>query len=216
MTFIQTFTGKAFDLFDPKVEDVCLDDIAGPLSRQCRWNGQCRCFYSVAQHSLHVADLLQRAGASSRVQLIGLLHDAHEAYTGDIVSPLLRMLYVQNPAFTTGGTEPDFVEDGMYGVQARISTAIFAALIPGMPDGCETPVEGRAWCRADQQSLLTEVRDLFNGPPMPGWTEGIDAQPDPQPLNAPIQPQFAEDLCRRAYNTLRDRVEIEMTEGDEA
>jgi len=212
MTFIQTFSGKAFDLFDPKVEDVCLEDIAGPLSRQCRWNGQCRCFYSVAQHSMHVADLLKRAGAPARLQLIGLLHDAREAYTGDIVNPLMKMLFVQTPWYSYGKREQDFA-DHVLDLEAEIREAIFAALIPGMPDGCETTEEASAWNWADTVSRLTEVRDLFTDPPVRDWTKGIYVQPDQFPLNAPIQPQFAEELFCKAYTTLRDRVEAEMMES---
>jgi hypothetical protein len=67
--------------FDPHV-------IADSLSKQCRFNGHTREFYSVAQHSLRVLDLLVRWHAPHKHQLAGLLHDASEAYVGDLIMPL--------------------------------------------------------------------------------------------------------------------------------
>lgn len=67
--------------FDPHV-------IAESLSKQCRFNGHTREFYSVAQHSLLVLDLLVRWHAPHRHQLAGLLHDTSEAYVGDLILPL--------------------------------------------------------------------------------------------------------------------------------
>lgn len=85
MTWIQTYTGKAFDLLadSTHVADVCLDDIAHALSNTCRFNGHVREFYSVAEHSVHVASLVPE-----EFRRAALLHDAAEAYCGDVVSPL--------------------------------------------------------------------------------------------------------------------------------
>ena len=84
---IHTYTGIAFDLRDPKPEMVCLEDIVHSLSLMNRFNGAALFPYSVAQHSLHVAELL-----SPVLRLDGLLHDAAEAYIGDMVSPLKQVL----------------------------------------------------------------------------------------------------------------------------
>ncbi len=84
---IHTFTGIAFDLRDPRPEMVCLEDIVHSLSLMNRFNGAALFPYSVAQHSLHVAELLPPA-----LRLDGLLHDAAEAYIGDMVSPLKQVL----------------------------------------------------------------------------------------------------------------------------
>ena len=83
-TWIETYTGVKFDLMKPRTEDVNLADIAHALSMICRYTGHCKQFHSVAQHSVLVARLLDREDTS----IYGLLHDAHEAYIGDISTPL--------------------------------------------------------------------------------------------------------------------------------
>ena len=82
---MKTHSGINFNINSPKVEDIDIRDIAVSLSKQCRFNGHCHGFYSVAQHSLLVSDYCEN-------KLWGLLHDAAEAYIGDIVSPVKRQL----------------------------------------------------------------------------------------------------------------------------
>lgn len=90
--WIQTYTGKAFDLLSPDPSQVHIDDIAHALSNICRFNGHSIAHYSVAQHSVLLADQLATDGASIEVQRWALLHDAAEAYCGDIVRPLKSLL----------------------------------------------------------------------------------------------------------------------------
>ena len=78
-----THTGTLFDLSAPRAQDVHLRDIAHSLSMQCRFNGHTREFYSVAQHCVLMAGLVPPPS-----RLAALFHDAAEAYTGDILSPL--------------------------------------------------------------------------------------------------------------------------------
>jgi len=85
-----TSTGKDFDPFNPKPEDIDIEDIARGLSRTCRFAGQLQAdreYYSVAQHSVIMTKWAQidLEGPETCKQL--LLHDASEAYLGDIVSP---------------------------------------------------------------------------------------------------------------------------------
>ncbi|AEH38047.1 hypothetical protein [Halopiger xanaduensis] len=83
---IETYSGCGFDVFDPDPDDVRLLDIAAGLAHACRFGGHCRRFYSVAHHSIHVSRELP--ADSPRLQLLGLLHDAGEAYVGDVPRPL--------------------------------------------------------------------------------------------------------------------------------
>lgn len=83
MSWIQTYTRRRFELFDPRADQVDIDDIAQALSQLCRFGGHTRRFYSVAEHSVHVSHLV-----APEHQLEGLMHDAAEAYVQDLVRPL--------------------------------------------------------------------------------------------------------------------------------
>lgn len=87
MTWIITRSGKRFDLLEPTAAMIDPADIAWSLSMQCRFNGHAKAYYSVAQHCLVVAELVP-----AQYQLEALLHDATEAYVGDLVSPLKQAL----------------------------------------------------------------------------------------------------------------------------
>jgi 5'-deoxynucleotidase YfbR-like HD superfamily hydrolase len=84
---IKTFTGRV-DPLNPVVDEINIEDIAHALSRQCRYNGHCVGFISVARHCIWVASHLETEGFDETVQLTGLLHDAAEAYLGDLVRPI--------------------------------------------------------------------------------------------------------------------------------
>ena len=81
--WLQTFSGRKFWPLDSIPEDIYIEDIAHALSLICRFGGHCSEFYSVAQHSVLVA-----GAVTQEHKLWALLHDATEAYLGDIVRPL--------------------------------------------------------------------------------------------------------------------------------
>ena len=91
-----TRSGYLFDILEPDPNMVDINEIAHCLSYECRYNGHIPGdnFLSVAEHSVAVCERIQRDvdSGSVNVYLIALLHDAHEAYTGDIVAPLKRLL----------------------------------------------------------------------------------------------------------------------------
>jgi len=84
---IRTISGRKIDPFNIQQDDICIEDIAHSLSMQCRYNGHSRHFYSVAEHSILVSQCLPAS-----CQLWGLLHDATEAYIGDMISPIKHRL----------------------------------------------------------------------------------------------------------------------------
>ena len=94
---IQTYSG---DLFNPLAADgedcgpIHLFDIAHALSNLCRFNGHVKRFYSVGEHSLYVSTLLDtpKYSNSRELQRWGLMHDAAEAYLGDMVRPIKQKM----------------------------------------------------------------------------------------------------------------------------
>ncbi|MFT4062551.1 MAG: hypothetical protein QM642_09380 [Edaphocola sp.] len=85
--YFNTAYGKVVNLNKPEPSTINMADIAAGLSKVCRFGGQLLDFYSVAQHSLLVA-----AMAPPELKLAALLHDASEAYLGDVISPLKHIL----------------------------------------------------------------------------------------------------------------------------
>lgn len=87
--YLHTRTGRKIDITKVKPEDIEIEDIAHALSQICRFNGHTSCFYSVAQHSVRVS-----MSVAPPFALEGLLHDAAEAYLGDMVRPLKDLIPV--------------------------------------------------------------------------------------------------------------------------
>lgn len=85
--WMQTKTGRKFDLTNVHPIEVDIEDIAHALSMQCRFNGHTHKFLSVAEHSVNVMALMPRT-MSIDGRLAALLHDAPEAYVGDLISPI--------------------------------------------------------------------------------------------------------------------------------
>lgn len=83
---IKLNSGAEFDFLQPWASNFTLDDIAHGLANQCRYAGQCRNFYSIAEHSLHVSQ------CAAGFELEALMHDAAEAFMGDITRPLKQLL----------------------------------------------------------------------------------------------------------------------------
>lgn len=77
------YQDKSLDLYKLKPEDIQIKDIATALSKICRYAGRISEFYSVAQHSVIVSKK-----ASPKLAFAALLHDAAEAYIGDVISPI--------------------------------------------------------------------------------------------------------------------------------
>lgn len=89
--WITTFTGLHWYPKDPEGSEYRISDIAHALSLTCRFSGQCREFYSVAEHSVMVSKIVQGLVDEDRtpgIGLWGLLHDASEAYLTDLPRPV--------------------------------------------------------------------------------------------------------------------------------
>jgi len=89
---IRLRSGRYFDLANPQPDCFTVADIAGALSKICRFGGQISRFYSVAEHCCNCWRIAVCDGFPPAVQLACLLHDAAEAFIGDVVKPLKIML----------------------------------------------------------------------------------------------------------------------------
>jgi hypothetical protein len=85
--WIQTYSGIKFHFTEPDPAEININDIAHALSNLCRFTGHVRKYYSVAEHSIYVSQLVP-----SRLALAGLLHDAAEAYIGDMAKPIKEQM----------------------------------------------------------------------------------------------------------------------------
>jgi len=83
---MRTVSGRMIDVERFEVSAFDPRDVAHSLSMQCRFNGHTKRFYSVAEHCLYVADLCHGAGVDA--EFWGLMHDAAEAYIGDVTRPM--------------------------------------------------------------------------------------------------------------------------------
>lgn len=95
MSWILTANGNELDMAYPQAQKVVLADVAHALSQINRFNGHCRRPYSVAEHSLLVLDIVERlfaTTANTNHRLAALMHDAHEAYIGDLATPLKQLV----------------------------------------------------------------------------------------------------------------------------
>lgn len=185
--WVQTTSGGKFHLHDPDPAEVNIRDIAEALSKICRFTGRTQQFYSVAQHSCHVTELLPLSAKP-----YGILHDAHEAFTGDLVMPMRGVLTAQ----------------AGYDIWAEICKDIERAIheafgLPWPPH----PALAKMLEEADRVALATERRDLMADGPM--WEVKLPA-PDKKVLRswawAEAHHKFLtcfEDVCKTRPEMVR-------------
>lgn len=178
-TKIVTYTGKSFDLLNPTPDMVCIEDIAHALANICRYTGHVREFYSVAQHCVLMVKTDLPGNPLQR-----LLHDAAEAYVGDIASPWKQCLIVHD--FDISVKEWETKIQGVIGLALGVDLAHSAEVK-----------------EADNRMYFTEVRDL-----MPPSDEFGKRQGNLKPLEEKIicwHPLVAEGMFLATYDSLRGK-----------
>lgn len=158
------FSGKAVNPLRLSPGDIDIVDIAHALSRQCRYNGHVKGYLSVARHCIWVAYQLRAQGYGPKVQLAGLLHDAAEAYMGDMIRPLKH----------------GEVGEAYMAAEATVEATIFAAFnVSGVPAevlheadnfillNVELPEKGARWTwdsepETDRHDYLMLFHELYN------------------------------------------------------
>jgi hypothetical protein len=180
-----TASGRAFYAADPRPEDVSIDDVAAHLSRICRFGGALSAeilldfymkfeLYSVAQHSVLVAD-----NVPEPFRLRALLHDAAEAYIGDMIKPIKLVLA---PLFGP--------------LEAGVHRAVLARF--GLPEFDEEA--DAAIAVADYRAALTERRDLLPDNAAVNWGAPTE-EPFPERV-IPLLPSGARALFLQRFNEL--------------
>lgn len=139
---IKTASGIYYDFINPVIESININDIAIGLSKICRFGGQLPgdTFYTVAEHSVLCVGLAVQDGVSDDSVLKAiLLHDASEAYCGDVVKPLKNL-----------------VGDAYVEIEKLTEKVI------GLRFGVDFEKNHRIIKRYDMQMLMAEKRFLFN------------------------------------------------------
>lgn len=204
-----TASGRAFWSLDPRPEDVRIEDIAAQLSRICRFGGALKpgvSFYSVAQHSVLVS-----YNVPEEYALEGLLHDAAEAYVGDVIKPIKSALVPEYDAVYVmlrdamrerGGDDP--LTQRAYQVflamapnYKRIEKRVMAAIRTrfGLPQE-----ESEFIKVADYRAVLTEHRDLQLDTGEVDW--GLAKLPPYEEKIIPASPNDAYWLFMDRFNQL--------------
>lgn len=148
-THMELASGAYLDLAAPEPV-MTLADVAQGLANCCRYAGQTRTFYSVAEHAVHVACRLTELGAEAPVALAGLHHDDAEAFTGDITRPLKLAM----PAFRP-------IED-----------RVFAAVVRALGLGA-LPFDDPRVKEADDWALAMEAHHLLPSQGRGWFCEGL-------------------------------------------
>lgn len=171
--WVQTATGRRFDLPEPRLDQIHMADIAIGLAREGRYGNQTGfrwlISYSVAQHVVHCSRV-----CPAELAWDCLMHDAAEAYLGDVPKPFKRMLQKYQDT-----------EEAIMGVLAERFDFRWPLL-----EGVKI---------ADTIAFLTERRDLMAPPPSPWAPHKAGIQPDPKPIKVwSTKRAYREFVCRVA------------------
>lgn len=142
--WILTQSGRAYWPLDPHPDDVCIEDIAHGLSMLCRYAGQVKIFYSVAEHCVLVSHMVP-----PELALEALLHDASEAYCSDVVRPLkkalpdyLKIERLNDIAIRSRFGLPHVEHPLVKQADTNILLTEAATLLPAIPEGREWKTGG--------------------------------------------------------------------------
>jgi hypothetical protein len=163
-------SGAWFDFCAPAASEFTIEDIAHGLGNICRYSGQCRRFYSVAEHSILVSE------TAEGFEFEALLHDAAEAFLGDITRPLKQML-------------PEYKR-----IEAEVERAILDRFGVVWPLPTEVKQADLRVLAAEQKQIMPEGTD--------GWVRGQKVDPAPIIVRH-LPPEEAKRVFLARFEALR-------------
>jgi len=184
MAWIQTLSGKAFDLTTPDARLVDFDnDVAPSLAKLARFLGHTEgdIGYSVAQHCVLGAETIYAKTGSTRLAALFLLHDAHEAYIGDIPTPTVVRLDEM-----TGGSFSPYLKQ----LKGSLDWAILRAAGVSPPDEIEY-----AAIKQHDVAMMNAERVVLKKPAPFSWGLGFDSVPGAAVQAIELQPWDAPCAC---------------------
>jgi uncharacterized protein len=173
-------SGAWFDFCAPASSNFTIEDIAHGLANICRYSGQCTNFYSVAEHSIFVSEI------AKSFEFEALLHDAAEAFIGDITRPLKQML-------------PEYKK-----LEASVQRAIldrFDVLGPIPPQVKQADLRVLA---AEQRQIMPEGTA--------GWVRGRKVEPAPITVRH-LPPKDAKRLFLERFEVLHPQYVLGKSQG---
>jgi 5'-deoxynucleotidase YfbR-like HD superfamily hydrolase len=186
--WMQTASGRAFDMIAPTAAEVDFDDIAEHLAKLPRWNGATpNIFYSVAQHCVHASELAFKETGNNAVAAAVLLHDAHEAYIGDDILP--KQLALVDLANMIDPAMGSLIEQTHRRLRHGIDCAIHRAAGLEFP---HDPTTRKIVKRIDAAMLEAERRQLV-GDCLRPWHGNVEA------ADVELKP-WAWQLAREAFS----------------
>lgn len=153
VTELETYSGQYVNLLAPEPASIRLEDIAVGLANTCRYGGQVSRFYSVAEHAVRVSEMVHESYA-----LYALHHDSHEAYIGDVIAPMKKVIRLSQ------SREPETSDtDAVSAMAWKLDNAIGQAL--GLEDFHST-IKSPVIKAADDEAMYHEAAALK-------WSHGV-------------------------------------------
>lgn len=159
MSLMYTQSGRVIDPLSFRVTDIDIFDIAHALSMICRYGGHTRKFYSVAEHCCRLADFM--LDGNNLLCQAALMHDAAEAYVGDMIQPIKQELVIYE-------VQVELPVLNKIGEYYDIPMAEFQLV---------KPYDKRISIN-EMQALMPRVCSSLQGDPLPISMEGIGWSPE--------------------------------------